>query len=1433
MVALRGQIRHLASFDSLGSPAVPTLLLQGETGTGKGLVARVLHDSGPRAAGPFIEVNCAAIPETLLEAELFGFEAGAFTDAKRAKPGLFEAASGGTLLLDEIDALPSALQGKLLTAIEIKRVRRLGAVAERVVDVKLVAATNTSLPEAIATGRFRVDLYHRLAVVVLTLPPLRLRGEDVLLLAEGYLRHYTAVHGVAPKRLNAAAQAWVQGYGWPGNIRELSHVMERVTLLHLGEELDAESLTQLCLTSPAPEMPSGVAPSTLDPAPEVALPAEAEQIRQALLHTGGNVTRAARLLGLSRDTVRYRLQRYGIARPRLDNPPAPSSQLSPRTSARRSPSHQEVVPNELAVPRVPTLAQEGEGKNSREGAVPQDAAHSTATPPSMPTTRTAWEQKTVAVLVLEVTWPEAARRESSSYEPWTEMARWEEAVVDKVRGFGGDLLQRTPALLTWVFGLPRPLEQLPQRAVHSALAIRQIALAATVPEMPACPEVRLAVHLGAVQVDAQATVPVARVLAVGDTLALPIRLLGQAASGEILVSPEVGRLVEGWVAMEARQLSIPRQDPTRAAGYAVVGVSSSRLPLAEQRKPIRSPFVGRERELMLLQAVLEQVKAAQGQVVSLVGAAGMGKSRLLYEFRQRLIGHRVTYVEGHCLAYGTVMPYLPVASLLRDHCGIDTDDRPEVLITKVRASLQQTSLDPDATLPYLLHLLGVPVGADMISSLSSVLADCPLTPDLEQQLLAEARRARTFETFRQLFFASSQQQPLVLAVENLHWIDPTSEALLASFVEGLAGVSILVLVTFRPGYRPLWGDRSYATQIALQPLHPNASRQVVQSVLADRPLTPALEQQLLAKGEGNPFFLEELGHTVREHEEGYLTLPVPDTIQAVLAARIDRLPTIEKRLLEAASVIGKDVAVPMLQALVAQPEDTLHRGLAHLQAAEFLFPRSFGPNSTYTFKHILTQEAVYQAVPGPTRRQYHQQVAQVLIEHFPILAATQPELLAHHYTEAGLGKQALLCWQRAGQRALERSANLEAISHLRKGLEVLKTLPETSERIRQELDFQIALGPALIATKGYAALEVEQAYARAHELCRQVEEAPQLVPVLFGLRLYYQQRAEFRTAHALEAQLFQLAQRLQDPALLLVSHQALGTSAYWLGELAQARIHLEQGIALYDPKQHRALAFGTIQNPGVACLAFAGRVLWSMGFADQALQRSDEALILAPKLAHPFSLVYALGCAAVLHQLRREWPAAQERAEATIALAREQGFTLWLAMGTILHGWALALQDQPAQGMALLRQGLAAYRATGTALAQSYWLALLAEAYLNGGQAEEGLRVITEALAAAHDSGERCYEAELYRLQGELLLARPAEPHAEAEACFCQALAVARRQQAKALELRVAMSLGRLWQDQGKRDEAGQLLRQTYGWFTEGFDTPDLQEAKALLTALG
>jgi DNA-binding NtrC family response regulator len=645
MAALRAQIRHLARFDTLGSAAVPTVLLQGETGTGKGLVARVMHDSGPRATGPFLTVNCAAIPETMLEAELFGFEPGAFTDAKRAKAGLFEAASGGTLFLDEIDALPFVVQGKLLTAIETKRVRRLGAVAERAVDVKLIAATNAVLTAAMAAGRFRADLYHRLAVVVLALPPLRERGADILALAQALLQHYATVHRVAPKPLQDTAQAWLQHYAWPGNVRELSHLMERIVLLHVGAEVDATTLQHLCLPPPPAAFPAAppaavaeqghVAPLLPDTQPPPGLPDEAAQIRHALAQTHGNVVRAARLLGVSRDTLRYRMRRYRIARPRHTvmmtavREPSPGAAASQPPLADRDAPLQEVA--HTAADSAPPLpaSPDPEPPETETAALPHTGESAGVPRQEVFPPPLAWEQKPVAVLALEVTWPEIPGRAWRQYEPWTEATRWEQAIMEKVRGFGGVLVQQAVSLFTWVFGLPHAFEQLPLRAVHGALAIRQMVAEAGAPDLGPCPEVRLAVHLGGILVDSQAQPLTAHVFAVGETLALPVRLLGHAAPGEILVSPQVGRLVAGAVALAPRRLRLRAKHAERVEGYAVVGVNPGRTRWPGAAGDTRGVFVGREREVALLEAVVEQVTASRGQVVGLVGPPGIGKSRLL------------------------------------------------------------------------------------------------------------------------------------------------------------------------------------------------------------------------------------------------------------------------------------------------------------------------------------------------------------------------------------------------------------------------------------------------------------------------------------------------------------------------------------------------------------------------------------------------------------------------------------------------------------------------------------------------------------------------------------------------------------------------------------------------------------------------------------
>jgi predicted ATPase len=395
------------------------------------------------------------------------------------------------------------------------------------------------------------------------------------------------------------------------------------------------------------------------------------------------------------------------------------------------------------------------------------------------------------------------------------------------------------------------------------------------------------------------------------------------------------------------------------------------------------------------------------------------------------------------------------------------------------------------------------------------------------------------------------------------------------------------------------------------------------------------------------------------------------------------------------------------------------------------------------------------------------------------------------------------------------------------------TLPDTPERARQELTLQITLGAALIVTKGYAVPEVETAYARARALCQQVGETPQLVSVLGGLWVFYLVRGKLQTAQALAEQALRLAQRGQDVALRVGAHYWLGQTLFFLGEVASAREHLEQGIALYNPQQDYSHAFLAGQEPGVVSFSYAALALWLLGYPDQALKRSHEALTLAQRLSHPFSLAFALDSAAIFYQFRREAQTAQERAEAAITLCTAQGFPYWLAIGSVIQGWALTAQGQTKEGIAQLRQGLAAWRATGAELRQSFFLALLIEAYGDVRQAEEGLSILTEALEVANKTEERWYEAELYRLKGELVLqARGQSPESDAEACFQQAIAIARQQSAKSLELRAATSLARMWQQQGKKAEAHDLLAPVYHWFTEGFDTKDLQEAKALLDAL-
>jgi len=512
----------------------------------------------------------------------------------------------------------------------------------------------------------------------------------------------------------------------------------------------------------------------------------------------------------------------------------------------------------------------------------------------------------------------------------------------------------------------------------------------------------------------------------------------------------------------------------------------------------------------------------------------------------------------------------------------------------------------------------------------------------------------------------------------------------------------------------------------------------------------------------------------------------------------------------------------------------MHDDLRGLQTAEFLYETYALTAPVYTFKHILTQEVTYQSLVRRERQHYHAHIAQVLEAQFPEVAELQPELLAYHYTEADRGAQAIPYWQRAGQRAVERSANHEAVSHFTKGLELLKTLPVTPERTRQELALQLALGLSLRMVKGHTALELENLYSRAYELSQQVGESQQQFLALESLWRLSINRAKISQACELAEQCVALAQQGDDPGLLQEAYRMLGESLFFQGQPVLARTYLAQGVALYDAQQGRVRAFSSGTEPGVICLCFLAATLWQLGYPEQALTRSHAALTLAQESLHAFSLGFALNYASLLHVWRREVHFAKERAEAVITLSHEHEFIQPLSVGMIRRGWALAQQGVVAEGIRQLQQGLATLRNVGQELPLSHHLALLAEAYRQGGQVEAGLQALAEAFAHLANTGERYYEAELHRLKGEFLLAQTDKrwQEREAEECFHQALAIARRQQAKSLELRAAMSLARLWQQQGRQAEARVLLAPIYSWFTEGFDTADLQEAKALLEAL-
>jgi predicted ATPase len=732
----------------------------------------------------------------------------------------------------------------------------------------------------------------------------------------------------------------------------------------------------------------------------------------------------------------------------------------------------------------------------------------------------------------------------------------------------------------------------------------------------------------------------------------------------------------------------------------------------------------------------------------------------------------------------------------------------------------------------------------------------------------------------------TMRRPLILLLEDLHWSDSATIEFLAYLAKRRQPMRFLVVATYRP-VDVVMGAHSVKTvkqelqahglceEVRLELLKKQEIEEYVAGRFPESEVATALAPEVYRRTDGNPLFMVNVvEHCINQglvvYEQGRWALKgnvgellIPENLRQLIAQQVERLSEEQRQVLEGASVAGAEFTVAAVAAALKQEMDEVETVCEEVAGqGHFLEERGIAewPDGTisgrYAFRHALYQNVLSDRIAEARRIRLHRLIGERLEQGYRERAQEFAAELAVHFERSHDTQRAIQYRQHAGQNAIRRSAHQEAIGHLTRGLALLKTVPDIPERIQQELTLQNTLGVSLRAIKGYADPEVERTYKRALELCQQMGETPQLFPALYGLFGFYIVGAKHKTSHELAEQLLSIAQRQQDPALLLEAHRALGQSSLHRGEFVRAYSHFEEGVTLYDPRQHGSHVFAYAGDPRIVCLDSASIALWQLGYPDQAVQKSHEAIVLAQEISHPFSLAHALWFAAMLHQHRQDRQAALAQAETLIALCNEQGFAFWLVGGIIFQGWALAGQGQREEGIAQIRQGIVDWRATGAGRFRHYFLALLAEVCGQTDRAEEGLALLAEAVTVAQQDGDSLYEPELYRLKGTLTLQQASQKskvkgqkskvpnlksqllnpnshaEAEAEAYFLKAIEIARHQQAKSLELRATMSLARLWQQQGKQKEGHQVLAEIYGWFTEGLDTKDLQEAKALIEEL-
>ena len=1007
-----------------------------------------------------------------------------------------------------------------------------------------------------------------------------------------------------------------------------------------------------------------------------------------------------------------------------------------------------------------------------------------------------------------------------------------DACSEAIRRFDGYIAQYLGDGVLVYFGYPHAHENDAERAVYAGLAILD-SLKTRNHESPK-PECGLAARIGIAtghvvvgEVMGQDTAKERSVF--GATPNLAARLQALAQPNQLVIDRTTKRLVGNAFDVADLGAALLKGFDIPVHAWQVLGSRESASRFESYRASHLNNFVGREQELSLLVGRWREAVDGEGQVVLLSGEAGIGKSRMIRHLCDRLADERPHRVQFQCSPYHTNTAFYPAINFLRDAAGLTSQDSAEVQLNKLDALARESGIDKKETVVLLADLL-------------SIRGDHRYPPPA---VSSETRKEMTLEVLVQHLQRLADRSSVLFIVEDAHWLDPTTLDLITRIINRIRQMRVLLVITFRPDFKLVWADYSHVTFLTLSRFTRRQSAELVVAITGGKALPLAVQQAILAKTDGVPLYLEALTENVVE--SGLLTegndsftlnaplkeLPIPDSLQALLMERVDRLGP-AKEVVQTGAAIGREFTFELLQATVEIPDSQLRHALDLFVVSGLIFQVGEIPLATYHFRHALVQEAAYSTLPKKPRRVLHARIAKALESRFPETVSMDPELLAYHYEQAGLAGPAVEYWHRAARRSVERSANIEALHHFTRALDVLKDLPLGPERDAVELELLLSRGAPLLTVKGYASDEMEHNYRRAKELSQGDSDSVLQFRAIWGLWVFHLVKGHLAKARGLAEALLALANRTQSSDLLVGAHRSLGSTCFWLGRIDEARTHLLTARSLYDPTQHRAHAVRYGQAPGITARIYLARTLWILGEVDQVEPLALEAINMARELEHPFTLVFTLCHISFIYSAVRDANRVLKLTDEAIAVSTQYGFELGLAWATTSQGWALAEQGRE-DGLGTLLHGLSATRATGASLNDTFILALLAELYLRHNRMNEGLGAIEDALKLAVTGSELFWHAELLRLKGELLLGQSDRSHESvhaAEQCLCEALKIAQDQHAVMLELRAATSLARFWKTRNKMDEATRILNSVCVRFNEGVNTRELIEAKTVLDQL-